>query len=48
MGVVLGHLGGLPAEELVMGLVPVSALLTVWVRSTTQRMRERFGPRRNR
>jgi hypothetical protein len=35
----------MPAEELAIGLVPVSAILMIWVRTTGQRVRDRLGDR---
>jgi hypothetical protein len=43
----LGHLSGVPAEELIAGFAPVSAVLVLWARAAGQRARARLTARRD-
>ena len=44
---VIGHLGGMPAEEVIAGLAPVSAMLVMWMRVGGRRLRDRIAERRD-
>jgi hypothetical protein len=37
----------MPAEELLIGLVPVTGAVVLWVRVTGQRVRDRYAERRD-
>lgn len=40
-----GHLSGMPVEELIAGLAPMTAVMLVWVRVAGQRLRHRIERR---
>ena len=40
-----GHLSGMPVEELIAGLAPMTAMMVVWVRVAGHRLRDRIERR---